>query len=213
MYVFPGDYQTICVAFHPSVLKDFGRECSSPEEQRMLIHLALSYINDAHKLSLSRDYSLLSKDELCKGLLKNAQESLTRNVNNSQENDFHKELGDLEEMFGPMATGCKDSLLKEMSNITASRSDDNESSQSEIEPSTLEPEIKMPFSAEGKKKGLIEEVPNHTKIMSEPQHSVQLKEDGLLQVKIKLPGICSVADCQLDISQVLTCSYLYFISL
>ncbi|ELU10021.1 hypothetical protein CAPTEDRAFT_21160 [Capitella teleta] len=191
-----GDYQVISVAFNPSVLKDYGLDCRSEEERQMLIHLALDFVCDVHKFKLSRDYSILCKDEKCKGSLKKAQESILKKVNGS-EDDVKNELGDLENMFGPMAAGCTDSLMKELSNISAGKDEAN----NVITDKPLSQEIKMPFGDDSvpKQKSLIVEMDDSRTHPVTPQHDLTKKDDRML-LKIKLPGVLSVAECQLDIS-------------
>lgn len=190
-----GAYTAISIGFNPSVLTDFGRDSSLVAERRMLVNLALDYICDQHKVKVSRDYTLLGPDELCKGPEKLAIESLTQKTP-FREQSMDNELSELEKMFGPMAAGCKESLLKEVSNMTLNN---EESVQSE----RPLPEIRIGAEPKIAKPGLIQEVSN-SEAKTETPHYDMIVQDGeppCVLLKVKLPQVASVSQCQLDISQ------------
>ena len=200
------------VAFHPSVLKDFGIDSGLAAERRMLVSLALDFVCDAHKITVSRDYTLLSKEEPCMGPVNKAQQSLTKKFTN-QEDAFEKELGELEKMFGPATAGCKESLLSEMSNITSGQEPTQDSSSCDlISAASAQTGIKIPnvsSKSDPQQKGLIEEISSSVSEskLPEPDYDLSVNEmEGdkprRVVVKIKLPGVTSVSDCQLDVSQV-----------
>ena len=195
----------VSIAFHPSVVDEYGLDCPSLESRSMLINLALDFVCDVHKVTLSRDHTILSKEEKCKGSLIKAQESITKKVNGSQE-QMQNELGDLEKLFGPMAAGCTDTLMSELSNIACGKED----AAPVIPEKSSSSEIKLPFGDQKQqktKKGLIVEMDADMAVEAKPvapEYELTNKEDRFV-LKIKLLGVSSVAECQLDISQVSYC--------
>ena len=118
---------------------------------------------------------------------------------------FENDLSELEKSFGPLAGGCKDSLLKEMSKISLGTQPEHD-----IEPRDANQSgINLLSSSQSSldKKGLIEEVSSTEKKLDEPECHLEIQEKDeelprRFMLKIKLPGIKSVKDCDLDISEV-----------
>ncbi len=148
---------------------------------------------------------ILPDDRLYKGPLERVRKTLMQKLNKENE-QFEKELDEIEKSFGPLASGCKDSLLKEMANISVnSQSQDDIKSHDSVSQSKAD--IDILGKSQSSKKGLIEEVSSEEIRRTEPDYNIQIKEKDedhrkRIIVKIKLPEIRSVADCELDISEV-----------
>ncbi len=150
---------------------------------------------------------ILPDDTLYKGPLERVRKTLMQKLNKENE-QFEKELDEIEKSFGPLASGCKDSLLKEMANISVnSQSESDIQSHDPVSQSKVDIDILGKSQSAPSKKGLIEEVSSVEIKRTEPDYTLQIKEKDEDQgrriiVKIKLPDVKSVADCELDISEV-----------
>ena len=123
---------------------------------------------------------------------------------------FENELGKLEKSFGPLATGCKDSLLKEMANISLDTQSDNDFESQDTSKSGINI-LSSNQSPGTSKKSLIEEVSSTENKLNEPEYSLEVLEKDessprKILLKINLPGIKSVKDCDLEISEVGKCN-------
>ena len=195
------------MAFHHSVLDEFGIDSTMEQERALLVNLAIDYLQDNHKLTLSRHYTILKKEITIKGKLQVAQKSLTSKIN--KDDEFENELAELEKTFGPMTAGCKDTLLNQLSNITV----DDEPSFMTTDSNTSD--IKLPGDTVPKKMGLIQELGTGEFKLRTPEHEFTEKEDAngkqKLVLKIRLPKVLSVNECELDLSPVDIILYIHVI--
>ncbi|KAK2156904.1 hypothetical protein LSH36_202g04001 [Paralvinella palmiformis] len=199
-----GVHKLVCVAFNPDILQQFGLDSGLVEERRMLINLAMDYLEDQHTVKISRHYSVLDKKTLCKGPEKLAIQSLMKKSAQKDE-EFQQQLTELERTFGPVAQGCKDSLLNKISNITLETTDQSETFADDHVNIEIEPEIRLPGAKRQQKKGLVQELSevNGNKL-PEPAYDLTTKEvngQRVIVAKIHLPGVTSVQQCELDISE------------
>lgn len=200
----------------------------------MLINLAIDFLQDFHKCSISRDFSILKKPKLYKGSLARALATLTKRARESDA-AVEKQVDKLENMFGKLHVSDKLSMMDKLGHIVDESVEqeqydvDDDVSESETEEKqsrssgiseTLNivhgsgsqmnrkpPEIKLPGEV-GKQTAakLIEEVGTEGgRSQVEPTHTVSTLEkdnQSFVCLKIELPGVKSVAQCELDISQV-----------
>ena len=108
-------------------------DSSLMEERNMLINLALSYIEDQHKVELSRSFVVFPKKTAFKGSKEGLEKSFMKKYQNEDgihDEKFQNDLTELEKSFGPLAEGCKDTLLAKLANMDEPRTEcANESDQ------------------------------------------------------------------------------------
>ena len=175
----------------------FGIHCKDLPDRNLLINLAIDFIEDRNKLKLSRNFTLLNEDHVIHGCPDAAKQSLLGKFTKKDE-EFEADLGEIKEKFGPMASGCKESLLSELTNISSSGQKPGSNEATEI---TLNTNT-MPL-----RPGLIEEVSSAEAAIAEPQFDIETRgadktKPRRLVVRIELPTVFSVAECDLNISEV-----------
>jgi len=189
------------VAFNSKVLQDFGIDSSLMEEQRLLVNLAIDYIEDQNKVTLSRDFIVLPKSTRCKGPVAKSKEVLLKKVS-GQDMAFSSELDELEKTFGPLTTGCKDALLKDLSSVRSQDTvDDNSGLQKAF--SSSQPELRLPGEMVKPGVKLIEEVHSTETHLVRPDCTIDVTgadSAKMLIIRIHLPGVSSVSECSLEIS-------------
>ena len=193
--ILTGAEKIVCVAFNPEVLKMFGIHCKDLPDRNLLINLAIDFIEDRNKLKLSRNFTLLNEDHVIHGCPDSAKQSLLGKFTKKDE-EFEADLGAIQEKFGPMASGCKESLLSELTNISSSGPGSNEAA-----------EITLNTSTTPSRQGLIEEVSSLETALAEPHFDIETRgEDKTkprrLVVRVDLPTVITVAECDLNISEV-----------
>ena len=202
----------VSVSFNPKVLEEFGKDSKLWEERNLLINLAIDYIQDQHKVKVSRSYTLLPNSVTHKGPVKQLKESYGKKVKSADE-QLEKDLNELEKTFGPITEGSKESMLKKLSTMALGDEDGDSQSQTLLR---NEPKIKLPGDhIDQSKQGLVQELSNgkdlsQVIVLSEPEYSVDIESTNdenakKITFKIKLPGLTSVSQCDLDISEVKLC--------
>jgi len=189
------------VAFNSKVLQDYGIDSTLMEEQRLLVNLAIDYIEDQNKVKLSRNFLVLPKSTSCKGPVAKSKDVLLKKVS-GQGTDFSNQLGELEKTFGPLATGCKDALLTDLSTII---SQDNACDNGQLQhaSSSSQPELRLPGKTVKSGVKLIEEVQSTETHLVRPDCTMDVVSDDsskLLLIRIHLPGVSTVSECSLEIS-------------
>jgi len=188
------------VAFNPKVLQDYGIDSSLMEERRLLVNLAIDYVEDQNKVSLSRDFIVLPKSTSCKGPIAMSKDVLLKKVS-GQEKKL-SELSELEKTIGPLAAVCKDALLKDFSHVTSHYSAGDDSDVQNISVN-CQPELKLPGETVKAGVKLVEEVDSTETHLVRPDCTVDVVNDQpgkLLVIRIHLPGVSSVNECSLEIS-------------
>jgi len=188
------------VAFNSKVLQDYGIDSSLMEEQRLLINLAIDYIEDQNKVSLSRNFVVLPKSTQCKGPIGKSKDVMLRKVS-GQDTHFSNKLGELENTFGPLAAGCKDALLTDLSSVI---SQDNAGDNAEFQKaSSSQSELRLPGETAKSGVKLIEEMHSTETHLVRPDCTMDIVGDDsskLLVIRIHLPGVKSVSECSLELS-------------
>ena len=107
-------------------------------------------------------------------------------------------MAEIQKTFAPPDLS-NEPLLTQLGNITL---DGTSIANSTVNPK--EPEISILSGDKPAKKGLIEEVASEISVLKEPEYTLTDKEGSPRQLvaKIKLPGVLTVADCSLDITEV-----------
>ncbi|XP_078055123.1 PIH1 domain-containing protein 2 isoform X2 [Mustelus asterias] len=177
-------YSVTDVAYNPEVLKK-GNE--DPMERDQLVRLAMKYIEEQHSLHLSHSYTLL-KYKL-KGSKKQMKQRLTGNAGPAQ---TAKE----------MTAGESDASL--LQQLTSLKSADKEKEENDP-PIRLPSDIRHP-----KKPGLIEEMSSTefdsgNKVKTPKYQLSFIKDENekakIIQLKVELPGVSSVTECNLSVSK------------
>ncbi|XP_048254000.1 PIH1 domain-containing protein 2-like isoform X1 [Haliotis rufescens] len=191
-------YRMTSVSFNPQVLDKYGRDSSNLTDRDTLINLAMDYIEDQQKVKVSRRYTILDRDTPHKGCLKHIQKSFTSK--NKDDKEFESNLENLEKSFGPLGHGGKDKLMEALANISVGDSQSNSSI-----PKSDQSQIKMPFEEKtATRSNLIEEIASDVVFLRKPEYSmetVDVDSGKCVQVKISLPEVTSVQECELEISQ------------
>ncbi|RXN03999.1 PIH1 domain-containing 2-like isoform X1 [Labeo rohita] len=176
------EYSVIDVAFNPEVLQMSEKD---KHEKEKLHLLALNFIQGQHNLNLSQHYKL-TKDKI-KGRIQDMKQRLMspQTCKSSAKN--------------PQSEPAP-SLLQQISSLRLAENNEDSTIQLSME------QEKKPA-----RPGLIEVISSTESDQSQPQqpkHHLTICPDGssssrILQLRVELPGVRSVSQCQLSISQFL----------
>ncbi|KAL5019766.1 hypothetical protein ScPMuIL_002658 [Solemya velum] len=186
---------TATIAMNPQPLKDCEQVTSQMENTQTIIHLALAFVEKQNNISLSRTYCIFGKNDLYRGNLTDLKQGLVALFKKQDE-----AVEDIEEQFSPAALGTKDSLLNQMSNIVIDKDKSKKIKD-------VKPNIKIIPDEKVAKKGMIEEISTDKVQLSTPKYDVNIIEapeaggEKNVVVKIHLPLVKSVDECELDISE------------
>lgn len=195
-------FKTVSLAFNPRILEDHGKTCRIEEQQQALINLAIDYVQDTQKVSISRNYCILGNNVVYKGNIEKARLGLTKQFKDADEN-YEAEMENLQKNFAPMASSGN-GLLNELSNITVK---DNKENVKGPKLKKEEPEIRLPTNSKPTKTGLIQELSSSGDAEEKkPKYEMNVKDrEGSKKrrvvVRIELPYVTSVRECDLDISE------------
>ena len=196
-----GSSLTVPVAFNPKVLQDYGIDSSLMEERRLLVNLAIDYVEDQNKVSVSRDFIVLPKLTPCKGSPAMSTDALLKKISGQGE-VFSSELSELEKTFGPLAAGNKGTLLKDCPYVRTQYSADDNVDLQNISVS-CQPELKLPGQTKKAGVKLVEEVDSTETRLVRPDYTMNVVSDQSgksLVIRIHLPGVTSVNECSLEVS-------------
>jgi len=188
------------VAFSSKILQDYGIDSSLLEEQRLLVNLAIDYVEDQNKVTLSRKFVILPKSTRFKGPIAKSKDALLKKVS-CNDTQFCSKLGDLEKSLGPLATGCKDALLTNLSSVVSEDSAGNNAEHHN--PSGSQPELRLPGETVKSGVKLIEEVNSAETLLVRPDCTMDIvggDSSKQLFIRINLPGVSSVRECSLEVS-------------
>ncbi|XP_062572918.1 PIH1 domain-containing protein 2-like [Saccostrea cucullata] len=195
-----GEFSYSGVAFNPKILEEFGIDCKNSSDRTALINLAIDYVHNQHKITLSRSFSILPSTTKFKGNILSLQKALQSQKQN-EDDEFDEQLSELEKTFGLQGCGAKDSLMNKLANLST---EDNAKSNNT-------PNIQLPGLSKEKpaKQNLIQEMNSTNQKPSSkvkvPEYNMEekFKEKNLeeLILTIKLPGVNKVSECELDISE------------
>ncbi|XP_070548593.1 PIH1 domain-containing protein 2-like [Ptychodera flava] len=168
--------------FHPSVLEEC---CKNSVHKDMLINLALDYVENFCDIKVSRQYHILL-DKNFKGNPKSLRSA------------FQKKTAAME---NPAMDIMKDpdSLLQRLGKMAMPEDGANPGTDSG-------PKVSLNTPDKPKASGLIQEISTNDGRLEEPGYNISVKNatekhERRLVVKISLPGVDSVCECALDISQ------------
>ena len=159
---------------------------------------------------MSRSFCVLPNDQLYKGPKEKVKGTLLSKLGGGKtetDKQFENDLSELEKTFGPLASGYKESLLKEMSGISLKNQSDNDMESHNSNSKSGISILSSDQSTIASGKGLIEEVSSTENKLEEPEFSLEIQEKDeqcqrRILLKINLPGITSVGHCELNISEV-----------
>lgn len=152
------------------------------EDQHVLIQIAMDFVEKQHPhIVLNRKYKILEQSHV--GSLKFLQESLQesfKSKNKNQEDNVENVL----KQFAPGNIEIPSEFNKETEDLSG-----------------------ITLNTKPEKKGLIEEVSSTAVELPEPSFDMNIvqtdaKSSKKLVLKVHLPGVKSVSQCELDISQV-----------
>ena len=163
----------------------------------------MDFVEKQHShVRLNRKYKILEKTH--KGSVKMIQDTLIHAFKTKEkgtDEDIAKVLGG----FAPLATENPESLIGQL-NTQHDQSDTVK--QTEVASDRLSG---ITLNTQPTKKGLIEEINSEVKSLPEPVYELSITsvdDTAIMEtitVKISLPGVRSVAECELDISKVNIC--------
>ncbi|XP_077064796.1 PIH1 domain-containing protein 2 [Siphateles boraxobius] len=173
-------YSVVDVAFNPEVLETTEKE---KHEKEQLHLLAVNFIQQQHNLSLSQRYKF-TKDKI-KGSIQNMKQRLMSP--HTSESSVNK----------PQSEPAP-SLLQQISSLRMAESNEDSSIQ-----------LSMEREKKPARSGLIEVISSTESDQSQPQqprHHLTVCPDSSgstrsLKLSVELPGVRSVSQCQLSISQ------------
>ncbi|XP_060077550.1 PIH1 domain-containing protein 2-like [Ylistrum balloti] len=201
-----GDYSMTSCAFNPKVIQEYGHDTKSFADRETLINLAIDFIQHQHKVEISRSFTLLPSDITHKGDITLLHKSFSKKSQKSEQ-QFEEQLSELESSFGPLASGAKNSLLNKLANLSTEESNSSKANGHNMGTTYDSPTIKMPNQTEVKKTGIIEEISSqsNSKLVCPVYTMDSVRNDheeiDHVTVKIELPGVKSVGECELDISK------------
>ncbi|XP_015456265.3 PIH1 domain-containing protein 2 [Astyanax mexicanus] len=173
------NYSIVEVAFNPEVLQ---RAEENTQEKEQIHLLALSFIQQQHKLSLSQQV-MITKTKL-KGTVQN----MIRRLTPQQQQDKSSPSKPLTEPAS--------SLLQQISSLRMEENKEDSSIQLSV------------GQEEGKaKSGLIEVISStDSSKPQQPKHQITVCSESsdsswILKLNVELPGVCSVSQCHLSITQ------------
>ena len=192
-FVFLGRAAVTAVAFADKVLDEYGRDPVNKTDQDRLIQIAMDFIEKQHShVKLNRTYKILEKSHV--GNLKIIQESLQKAFM-AKEKSIDDNLSNILKNFTPLATENPTTLLQQLN----SENEKNEAEGIEKNIAGINLNVK-----EDKATCLIEEV-SSTSTFPEPKYDLtQTVVSGVkcFHLKVTLPSVESVSECELDISRV-----------
>lgn len=191
-----GKVAITAVAFSEKMLEDYGKNAVNKNDQDTLIQIAMDFIEKQHEnIKIKRKYTIL--DSPYKGSVKMIQESLTQafNIKDKKTDD---EVAEVMKNFAPFAMDSPETLLNQLHNPDKTDDDSVSSTRNGVAGITL--------NTQPVRKGLIEEVSSQTITLPEPTYDIEVKTSDAISSKtcvlrINLPGVKTVKDCQLDISR------------
>lgn len=184
------------VAFNEKILDECGKNPTNTADQDILIQIAMDFIEKQHShVHLNRKYKILERSH--KGSAKLIKESLFQAFQTKDET-FNENLENVMKTFAPLATDSPESLIGQLH---------NPSDQSETVKSSDKITDKLSgitLNTKPVKRGLIEEVSNVNVTLPEPIYDLSIvqRPRKCFYLKINLPGVKSVTECELDISKV-----------
>ena len=183
-------YSVVDIIVNPVVTKGVT---SSKDRRNLLVHVALDYLENTKRIQVSRKYKNSKK------AFKGDQKTLRQYLR------YGKEQGITPTNQEQQRSGVSESpesLLKQLSSITASESQPEGSTGINL----------LEKSAATAKKGLIVEVSstNFVELPVTPNYEMLVKETETskprrILVKVDLPNVTSASQCQLDMCEVNTC--------
>lgn len=190
------------VAFNKTILDEYGKNSTNTIDQDTLIQIAMDFIEKQHShIKLNRKYKILERSH--KGSVKLIQESLFHAFR-SKDQEVDENIANMMKDFAPLATENPESLLSQLNKQTNNSSDNFQTNGG------INDQLSgIKLDTKPAKKGLIEEVSSETTSLPEPVYKLTTVKSGdsdltkLLTLKIELPGVKSVGECELDISKVI----------
>lgn len=188
------------MAFHPNILKSYGRNSQNLDERDMLVELAFRYIEDQNNIEIDKNRFKILNENLCFGdpnlhisKLKNEHgKKYTKDQHNLPLDDVYNAL---EKNEMPDQENILNNLIK--LNINPNNKGANST--------TTSPTVSMPLTSETNSKKLVEEVNPELEI---PKYEIEIfnkKSDSIteythfIQIKIYLNHITSINECDLSI--------------
>ena len=204
---------TVTIATNPEVLAEYGQEANNGEERNAFINLCLDYVQHLCGRVIHRNFILLPRSTNFKGDLEKAQKFFTDSLKKAMKKDSSSAT----EEHAPMPDiDLPDSMLHRLANISTTSDQNNQSNGPSHKmsddgpvmlPETLRSEKQMP------KKNLIQELPTEGVKLCKPKYSLERSQsEEHLVLRVELPGVKSVSDCQLDISEVSVYQNILFFS-
>jgi hypothetical protein len=168
--------------FNEKILDECGRNPVNKEDQHVLIQIAMDFIEKQNPhIVLKRNYKILEQAHM--GNVKQLQESLQLSFNSKNKNQ-EDNVENVLKHFAPPTVELPNEFNKETEDISG-----------------------ITLNTKPVKKGLIEEVSSTAVTLPEPGFDLNIvqtdsKTCKKLALKVYLPGVKSVSQCELDISQV-----------
>lgn len=192
---------TIAIATNPEVLAEYGVEAKDAEERKDFINLNLDYVQHLCGQSVDRNFTLLPRSIEFKGDLEKAQ----KYFKDSLKKAMKKDKAEKEAEEDPIPDiDLPDSMLSKLAGISSSGTRKDQPNVSSHKISSDSPIILPDTKNEKKpamKKNLIQELHSEEARLRRPEYALEKSSDDCLALRVELPGVTSVSQCELDISE------------
>lgn len=181
------DVKCISIAFSKETLEQFGQRSHNIMDTQALVNLAIDFIEDLHKVELSRSFSILPMKVTCIGDLELAQKNVTR----TKDKPFasQTEVSDMKDLLKDK--GVTDDMLSKLSSIAIGEPSQTKNDSNRATHENVLEEVSS--------RSLIEE------IEEDPTYEVQeITENSanFYYVKIFLPSSATASSCDLEVTNV-----------
>ncbi|KAK7105659.1 PIH1 domain-containing protein 2-like [Littorina saxatilis] len=191
----------ITIAANPEVLEEYGNAAKNAEEKKDFISLTLDYVQHLCGKPVSRSYAILPDSTSFKGDLEQTQKFFKDSLKQALDTVKTSVTGNTPRGEPPANAGFPESMMSQLSSISVP-SDKSSQPNERLE---ADPPITLSTSRSQKqsgKKKLIQELESVEKKLPEPKYRLEKSQSGdELVLRVELPGVAAVGECQLDISE------------
>ncbi|XP_074653128.1 PIH1 domain-containing protein 2-like isoform X2 [Tubulanus polymorphus] len=194
-----GKCKVVAVALNPKVLEDYGLESSDSAGREAVVKLMFAFLEAMHSgIKISVKYQIFTQKITHKGPIERLQQSLMTALKKAHGRLIKDDMTELKNSFSPLRSLDTDSVMSQLGNIVVPEST-NKSQRGNNEENgiNLTPNVTTPAQQNN---NLIEELSATEIIVRQPNHTVARGDQGLV-IEIHLPGVKSVKECELEISE------------
>ena len=208
----------MAIAVNPEVMTEFGWDCKDQDDKRSFVRLNLEYVTHTTQRKIDPNYIYMPRSVEFKGDLEKATKFFTDAVKKAMKKNKQKQQSEQNgdepfEDIPDVDVDVPEALMSRLSGIVNvgkdkdnyGNNEQNFSSGPKIPTSATSNPVIFPHRDQTAtaKKNLIQEIKSEDSKVTKPHYNIEKTGEGTeLTLKIELPGVSSVADCELDISEV-----------